>query len=73
MFRLPRTTLPRLARAYAAPARPHTLVLLEHRDGKLDGGSLSALAAAQTLGGDVSGLVLGAPDAVPAVVDQAKK
>jgi electron transfer flavoprotein alpha subunit len=76
MLRLARTsTLPSLARAYAsaAPAGPHTLVLLEHRDGVLDGGSLAALTAAGSLGGPVSGLVLGGPDAVPPIVAAAQK
>ncbi|CDO72513.1 hypothetical protein BN946_scf184980.g54 [Trametes cinnabarina] len=63
----------RLQRGYASAAGPHALVLLEHRAGVIDSGSLSALTAAQQLGGQVSGLVVGAPDEVKGVVEKAKK
>lgn len=36
-----------------------TLAILEHRDGQLNAGSLSAVAAAQKLGGSVHGFVAG--------------
>jgi electron transfer flavoprotein alpha subunit len=61
------------SRAYATPASPHALVFLEHRQGVLDSGSLSALTAAQQLGGKISALVVGGPDQVPSIVEQAKK
>ncbi len=62
-----------LSRHYATATGPHALVLLEHREGVIDSGSLSALAAAQQLGGQVTGLVIGAPDQVKDVVEKAKK
>lgn len=62
-----------LARRYSTSPAPHALVFLEHRDGELDSASLSALTAASRLGGKVTGLVAGAPDQVPGVVDKAKK
>ena len=49
------------------------MVFLEHREGVIDSGSLSALTAAQQLGGQVTGLVIGAPDQVKNVVEKAKK
>ncbi|KAL7281394.1 hypothetical protein ACG7TL_004706 [Trametes sanguinea] len=63
----------RLQRGYASAAGPHALVLLEHRAGVIESGSLSALTAAQQLGGQVTGLVVGAPDEVKGVVEKAKK
>ncbi|KAG6830462.1 hypothetical protein H0H92_000615 [Tricholoma furcatifolium] len=62
-----------LSRSYATAPPPHALVFLEHRQGVLDSGSLSALTAAQQLGGKVTGLVIGAPEHVQGVVDKAKK
>ncbi|KAG7446324.1 electron transfer flavoprotein alpha subunit [Guyanagaster necrorhizus] len=61
-----------LVRAYATPASPHALVLLEHRAGVLDSGSLSALTAATHLGGQVTGLIISGPEGA-SVVDKAKK
>ncbi|KAF8070665.1 DHS-like NAD/FAD-binding domain-containing protein, partial [Lyophyllum atratum] len=62
-----------ISRSYATAAPPHALVLLEHRQGQLDSGSLSALTAAEQLGGNVTGLVIGAPEHVQGVVDIVKK
>ena len=62
-----------LCRRYATASNPHALVFLEHREGVIDSGSLSALTAAQQLGGQVTGLVIGAPDQVSGVVENAKK
>ncbi|KAG6845311.1 hypothetical protein H0H87_011161 [Tephrocybe sp. NHM501043] len=62
-----------LSRSYASAAPPHALVLLEHRQGVLDSGSLSALTAAEQLGGKVTGLVIGAPEHVQGVVGKVKK
>jgi electron transfer flavoprotein alpha subunit len=62
-----------LARAYATSPSPHALVFLEHRHGAIDSGSLSALTAAEQLGGQVTGLVVGGPDEVQGVVEKAKK
>jgi hypothetical protein len=60
------------ARTYTTPAGTHALVLIEHRNGALDSGSLSALTAAQALGGEVTGLVVGGEEDVKTAVDQAK-
>ena len=71
--------VPRLARAcpsarsYATGASPHALVFLEHRQGVIDSGSLSALTAAQQLGGEVTGLLVGNSDDVQSAVNTAKK
>ena len=74
MLRLrPILTSGTLHRRYATAAGPHALVLLEHRAGVIEAGSLSALAAAQQLGGQVTGLVVGAPDQVKGVVEKAKR
>ncbi|KAH9895170.1 electron transfer flavoprotein alpha subunit [Cubamyces lactineus] len=74
MLRLrPILTSGSLHRRYATAAGPHALVLLEHRAGVIESGSLSALAAAQQLGGQVTGLVVGAPEQVKGVVEKAKK
>lgn len=63
-----------LYRSYAtATSSPHALVLLEHRQGVIDSGSLSALTAAEELGGQVTGLVVGSSEHVQSVVDKAKK
>ena len=62
-----------LVRTYATPASPHALVFLEHREGVIAPGSLSALTAAEQLGGQVSALVVGSSEQVPAVVEKAKK
>lgn len=61
------------ARTYATTAPPHALVFLEHRKGVIDAGSLSALSAAEKLGGEVSALVVGSADHVEGVVKKAKK
>lgn len=62
-----------ITRAYATATSPHALVLLEHKNGAIEPASLSALTAAQQLGGAVTGLVIGSPDQVPAVLESAKK
>ncbi|KZT72215.1 electron transfer flavo protein, alpha subunit [Daedalea quercina L-15889] len=61
-----------LCRRYATVPGPHALVFLEHRGGVIDSGSLSALTAAQQLGGQVTGLVVGGPE-VKGVVEKAKR
>ncbi|KAF7315433.1 putative electron transfer flavoprotein subunit alpha [Mycena indigotica] len=75
MLRLrPRTAgLRTCLRAYSTPSSPHALVLLEHRNGVIDAGSLSALTAAEQLGGQVTGLIVGAPEHVSGVIEKAKK
>jgi electron transfer flavoprotein alpha subunit len=60
------------ARTYATQSGPNVLVLLEHKNGSLDSASLSALTAAKSLGGQVTGLVVGG-DEVSGIVEQAKK
>ncbi|CAA7264876.1 unnamed protein product [Cyclocybe aegerita] len=62
-----------LTRSYATATSPHALVFLEHRGGVIDSGSLSALTAAEQLGGKVSALVVGSSEHVPGVVEQVKK
>ncbi|KAF8167298.1 DHS-like NAD/FAD-binding domain-containing protein [Crassisporium funariophilum] len=62
-----------LTRSYATPTSPHALVFLEHREGVLDSGSLSALTAAEQLGGEVSALIVGSSEHVQGVVEKAKK
>jgi electron transfer flavoprotein alpha subunit len=62
-----------LVRAYATSPSPHALVLLEHRQGNLESGSLSALTAAEQLGGEVTGLVVGGPEEVKGIVAEARK
>lgn len=61
------------ARTYATAASPHALVLIEHRNGAIEGGSLAALTAASELGGEVTGLVIGGPNQVGGIVEKAKK
>ncbi|CCM05443.1 uncharacterized protein FIBRA_07662 [Fibroporia radiculosa] len=60
------------SRNYATALGPHALVLLEHRDGAIESGSLSAVTAAQQLGGQITGLIVGGPEQVQAVVQRAK-
>ena len=61
------------SRSYATATPPHALVLLEHKQGALESNSLSALTAAEQLGGNVTALIIGQTDHVQAVVDKAKK
>jgi electron transfer flavoprotein alpha subunit len=61
-----------LRRGYASASSPHALVLLEQRGGVLESGSLSALTAAQQLGGKVTGLIIGGSE-VDGAVGKAKK
>jgi electron transfer flavoprotein alpha subunit len=72
-----RVLSPSLRRRYATPASPtgaaHALVLVEHHDGSINPGSLSALTAAQNLGGQVSLLIVGNEENLPGIVDKAKK
>ena len=61
-------------RSYATEAGAiKALLFLEHRDGKLNPGSLNALSAATALGGEVTGLVTGEGDAAQKVADAAKR
>jgi len=60
-------------RSYSSISGPSTLVYLEHHDGDIDTGSLSALTAAGQLGGSVTGLVVGKPGYVEGVIEKAKK
>lgn len=74
MLRVPSFVCRRsFVRAYATAAPPHALVLLEHRQGIIESGSLSALTAAEQLGGKVTGLIVGAPGQVQDLVNEAKK
>ena len=49
-----------------------TLAILEQKDGKLQGSSLSAIAAANKLGGSVTGFVAGAGVKAGAAAEAAK-
>ena len=62
-----------VSRTYATTTGPHALVFLEHRGGVIESGSLSALAAAETLGGEVTGLIVGSPEEVQEVLPKAQK
>merc|ERR1711939_751762 len=65
-----------LSRAYATDAASgtsKTLVFLEHKDGKLNPGSLNALSAASALGGEIVGLVTGEGESASKVAEAAKK
>ncbi|EKM54253.1 uncharacterized protein PHACADRAFT_123148 [Phanerochaete carnosa HHB-10118-sp] len=67
------TFKPLVSRTYATAASPHALVYLEHRGGVIEPGSLSALTAAEKLGGQVTGLVVGSPEEVQQVLPKAQK
>ncbi|TCD60037.1 Electron transfer flavoprotein alpha-subunit [Steccherinum ochraceum] len=74
MLRARVQTLPKVfARTYASATGPHALVFLEHRDGAIDSGSLSALTAAKQLGGEVTGVLVGGPEQLKDVIPQAQK
>jgi len=64
-------------RCYATTGSPtgaaHALVFVEHDNGSINSGSRSALTAAQSLGGQVSVLIVGNDKCLPGVVEQAKK
>ncbi|KAI0088043.1 DHS-like NAD/FAD-binding domain-containing protein [Irpex rosettiformis] len=60
-------------RTYATAASPHALVYLEHSAGAIDSASLSALTAAQKLGGQVTGLLVGSAEEVKEVLPKAQK
>lgn len=62
------------SRAFASASSPiHSLLLVEHRSGDVEGGTLVALTAAAELGGKVTGLVIGAPGEVEGVIEKVKK
>ncbi|KAK9896467.1 electron transfer flavoprotein alpha-subunit, mitochondrial precursor [Cystobasidium minutum MCA 4210] len=63
------------SRLYAteASATPKTLLFLEHRQGKLNPGSLNALTAANALGGEVVALITGDEEGAGKAVDASKK
>lgn len=64
------------ARCYAteaSSATPKVLLFLEHREGKLNPGSLNALSAANTLGGEVVALVTGDEGAAGKAAEASKK
>ena len=50
---------PLYLRSPAATHLLHSLAVLEQRDGKLENASLSAVTAAQRLGGSVTGIIAG--------------
>jgi electron transfer flavoprotein alpha subunit len=50
-----------------------SLVFLEHKNGKLNDGSLSAVTAAKKLDGDAAGIVVGTKADVDGVLDEVKK
>lgn len=62
------------SRFYASSSSsPHALLFLEHQNGALESSSLSALTAAEQLGGSVTGLIVGSTEEVEVVVEKAKK
>ena len=62
------------SRFYAtSSSSPHALLFIEHQNGVLESSSLSALTAAQQLGGSVTGLIVGNSEEVKDVVEKAKK
>ena len=68
------TVSPALTRGFASASSPiHSLLLIEHRSGQVEGATLAALTAAAELGGKVTGLVIGAPGDVEGVVEKVKK
>jgi electron transfer flavoprotein alpha subunit len=54
-------------------ALANTLLFVEHKKGKLNPTSLSAVTAAQKLGGDVHAVVVGSESEVEAAADQVTK
>jgi electron transfer flavoprotein alpha subunit len=60
-------------RSYATITTPNTLLLLEHRDNQIVPATLNAVTAAKSLGGNVTGLIVGEQGSVDGVVDMAKK
>lgn len=61
-------------RSYASAAGPSALVFLEHRGGKINSATLSALTAANGLGGEVTGVLTGGKaDGVDEALAAAKK
>lgn len=79
-----RNSVLRQARTYLHTSKPNnvtyasalarllsSLAILEHREGKLQNGSLSSVTAAQQLGGSITGFLAGS--GVKAVAEQAAK
>lgn len=60
-------------RCYASTSSPNALVYLEHHNGDIDVGSLSALTAAGQLGGNVTALVVGKAGDIEGVIEKARK
>lgn len=60
-------------RKYASASSSQSLVFLEQQGGIIDSGSLSAVTAAERLGGEVTGLILGSPEEVEKAAEKAKK
>ena len=58
---------------YYSSSSPNVLVYLEHHDGNIDTGSLSALTAASQLGGSVTGVVVDKPGNIESIVEKAKR
>ncbi|GAB5586879.1 Electron transfer flavoprotein alpha-subunit [Umbelopsis nana] len=58
-------TRPIFQRFYASGSGNNSLLVVEHRNGAVDGATLNALTAAQALGGDITAIVAGdAPETV---------
>lgn len=69
---LPSTSV--TSRTFASTSSPiHSLLLVEHRSGDVEGGTLAALTAASELGGKVTGLIVGSPEEVDGVAEKVKK
>ena len=68
-------TIPRNSlRLFASATSPtHSLLLVEHRSGEIEAGTLSALTAASRLGGKVTAIVVGGSGDVDPIVEKVKK
>lgn len=84
MFSAVRSSVVRRTIAHTCPSSPprltsrtafarllSSLAILEQRDGKLQGSSLSSITAAQKLGGSITGIVAG--KAIKSVAEEAAK
>lgn len=67
---IPRNSL-RLFASATSPA--HSLLLVEHRSGEIEAGTLSALTAASKIGGKVTAIVVGGSGDVDPIVEKVKK
>ncbi|KAL7424395.1 Electron transfer flavoprotein alpha-subunit [Cryptotrichosporon argae] len=67
------STSARLARTHSLSRNASSLVVIEHKAGKLNAGSLSAVTAAKQVEGDLAGIVIGSKADIDGVLDEVKK